>query len=393
MTGSLGILWSGPLYGESGYAEEARAMIRALSDSPVRAGARSIGMEVGRTALDPVSVDAVDRMCRQPLQPPYVEVVHLYRPALPFRNQAALRVWRTMFETDSLPSAWVACANTVDEVWVPSTFNYGTFLAAGVSEDKLRVIPQTVDVNRWTPDGERSYLAPLETFVFLSIFRWQHRKGWDVLIRAFIEEFTGVDDVALLIKTSKFHVSEHGVHMPSPNLHAEFARAVAESGAGVSDPPRIVLHDGWVPGDAFPRLMRSADCFVLPSRGEGWGRPYMEAMASGVPVIGTAWGGSTEFMTDENALRLNYQLTEVATRATHEWPLLAPGMRWAEPDIDHLRVLMRSVYEDRDLAARKGLAGRLAMVRHFASRPVVARLQDALGELEQAAAWREESMM
>jgi glycosyltransferase involved in cell wall biosynthesis len=45
-------------------------------------------------------------------------------------------------------------------------------------------------------------------------------------------------------------------------------------------------------------LYRSVDAFVLPSRGEGWGRPYMEAMSMGLPVIATNWSGPTEFVNE-----------------------------------------------------------------------------------------------
>ena len=38
---------------------------------------------------------------------------------------------------------------------------------------------------------------------------------------------------------------------------------------------------------------------VLPSRGEGWGRPHVEAMAMGLPVIATNWSGPTAFMSGE----------------------------------------------------------------------------------------------
>lgn len=36
----------------------------------------------------------------------------------------------------------------------------------------------------------------------------------------------------------------------------------------------------------MPRLYKAADAFVLPSRGEGWGRPHVEAMSMALPVIG-----------------------------------------------------------------------------------------------------------
>jgi glycosyltransferase involved in cell wall biosynthesis len=35
----------------------------------------------------------------------------------------------------------------------------------------------------------------------------------------------------------------------------------------------------------MPRLYKAADAFVLPSRGEGWGMPMMEAMGMGVRIL------------------------------------------------------------------------------------------------------------
>lgn len=43
------------------------------------------------------------------------------------------------------------------------------------------------------------------------------------------------------------------------------------------------------------------DGFILPSHGEGWGLPLIEAMASGLPTIATAWGGQMDFMSRENS--------------------------------------------------------------------------------------------
>ncbi len=39
---------------------------------------------------------------------------------------------------------------------------------------------------------------------------------------------------------------------------------------------------------------------VIPSHGEGWGRPHMEAMACGTPVIATNWSGPTAFITRDD---------------------------------------------------------------------------------------------
>ena len=45
------------------------------------------------------------------------------------------------------------------------------------------------------------------------------------------------------------------------------------------------------------QLLREADVFVLPSRGEAWGRNLVDAMALGTPVIGCPGsGGPADFL-------------------------------------------------------------------------------------------------
>jgi hypothetical protein len=44
--------------------------------------------------------------------------------------------------------------------------------------------------------------------VFLSVFKWEERKGWKFLLKAFIIEFAGSDDVVLAILSNAYHSSE-----------------------------------------------------------------------------------------------------------------------------------------------------------------------------------------
>jgi tetratricopeptide (TPR) repeat protein len=101
-----------------------------------------------------------------------------------------------------------------------------------------------------------------------------------------------------------------------------------------------------------PRLYRAADAFVLPSHGEGWGRPYMEAMAMGLPTIGTRWSGNLEFMHDDNSYLIDYELADAAADFGMD------GQRWAEPSRDELRRAMRRLYEHPDEAAGTGARAR-----------------------------------
>jgi len=58
--------------------------------------------------------------------------------------------------------------------------------------------------------------------------------------------------------------------------------------------------DEPIPTELLPNLYAAANVFVLPSRGEGWGRPHVEAMSMELPIIATNWSGPTEFMTESN---------------------------------------------------------------------------------------------
>ncbi|HEY3613979.1 MAG TPA: glycosyltransferase family 4 protein, partial [Gaiellales bacterium] len=57
-----------------------------------------------------------------------------------------------------------------------------------------------------------------------------------------------------------------------------------------------VFFAGWRGHDDLPLGLASADCFVAPSTAEPFGLVYLEAMACGLPVIGTQSGGPPSFI-------------------------------------------------------------------------------------------------
>ena len=117
------------------------------------------------------------------------------------------------------------------------------------------------------------------------------------------------------------------------------------------------------------------DAFVLPSRAEGFGLCGLEAMASGLPTIATGWSGPADYLDPADSLALRFELVDAA--ATE-----ANGVRyfgeWAEPDVDHLRSLLRWLYEHRDEAARMGRMAAARVHRDWTWDRVAARLRDDL---------------
>ncbi len=59
-----------------------------------------------------------------------------------------------------------------------------------------------------------------------------------------------------------------------------------------------VIFKGFVPHLELPAYLQSSDIFIRPSRSEGLGNSFLEAMAAGIPVIATRVGGIPDFLID-----------------------------------------------------------------------------------------------
>jgi glycosyltransferase involved in cell wall biosynthesis len=367
-----GIVFYGPIYGGSGYAEDNLDIVLEL----VRRGIPVQVIPYGATSdpadlLEPRVREQLEALvaCRLDLR----ESLFLQSvPAGAFLTEmrGRITIGRTTFETDRLPAGWVERCNALDEVWVPSEFNRETFQHSGVEAHRLRVMPEGVDTRLFCPGWSPLPLAGRRGFNFLSIFDWQDRKGAEILLEAYVSEFRPDEDVALLLK-----VTTH--NRPGLDLDAlvlEFLEG--HLGRRLDQVPPIVLVTGMIPRRQLPRLYAAADAFVLATRGEGWGRPLAEALACERPVIATAWGGQMDFLHEGNSFLIAVErLVPVSPAVDLE---IFAGHRWAEPSRDHLRQLMRTVFTQRAQAGERARRGRREMVERWDARRVAARLADAL---------------
>ncbi len=355
------LLWCAPFLNHSGYGEEARGFLRGLSELGWHVVARSVG-EASTSAVASLRQPEGSQL-RRALEEspvgPVTAVFHVPGYAVGPVTGAARTIARTMFETDSLPRSWVERLNCMDEVWVPSSFNVETFCEAGV-DVPIRVVPGGVDTDLWRPGLPALRVPGARGTVFLSVFAWSYRKAVDVLLRAWAEAFGPDDPVSLVLRCDPLPAAAgRRAEKPEALLAQELDRLGLDR---TTIAPIVVLGSPLSPGD-MPRLMAAADVFVGVSRGEGWGRPLLEAMACGLPAIGTRWSGNLEFMTDENSLLVDVEhLVEIDERmeVEHFW-----GMRWAEPSAEHLSELLRRSANDADLRYRLGSRARADVVERW----------------------------
>jgi len=262
-------------------------------------------------------------------------------------------------EVDGIPADWILQANALDEIWVPSTFNRETFLNSGLKVP-IHVMPLGVNPDYFNPKIRA--FRPSQRYTFLSVFEWGERKAAEALFRAYHHAFSRQDDVLLLLKVIN---TDPGV---------DVRQQIAAMGLPENGPPVVILYNQDLPAHQMGSLYRSADCFVLPTRGEGWGMPILEAMACGLPVIATDWSAHTDFMTEDVAYPLR---VERLIPAKAKCPYYK-GFRWAQPDEHHLAHLMRHVYENREEAAAKGAQASEKALGGWTWRQAAQKIKDRL---------------
>ena len=299
---------------------------------------------------------------RRKIEPSGVQVS--YGQADAFKTKyGEYKIGFTMLEVDGLPASWVQSANMMDEVWTPSTFNRETFKRSGVTKP-IHVIPLGVNPAYFNP-GIKGYRID-GPFTFLTMFEWGERKAPEILLKAFNDEFGSSEDVVLICKA---YNQDPAVHIP-----AQVRNYYLKDSGG-----RIVFSiNEVVPSYQLGSIYRSVDCFVLASRGEGWGLPILEAMACGLPVIATNWSAQSDFISNDTAYLLDVERLRPAEAKCPYYE----GFNWAEPSYEHLRSLMRHVFENRDEAKTLGVRASAEVLTKWSWKQSVKKILARLDEFD-----------
>jgi glycosyltransferase involved in cell wall biosynthesis len=197
---------------------------------------------------------------------------------------------------------------------------------------KVEIVPPGVDATRFNPDvkvgaGLATRFAGQRVILFVgSLSRTQRHKGLDVLIDTFASIHRESPDVHLAIVGD------------GDGADAYRARAVA---LGTGD---AVTFAGRVDDEELAEYYKRATVMAMPStnRSEGFGMVFIEANATGTPVVGTRTGG------------IPYAVQDGATGLLAE-----PG------DRESLCLALRRILDDENFARRLGDAGAARALAEF----------------------------
>ena len=374
------IIWHCAAFTPDGYGDEARAFLRSLEQAGEKPGLSDHSDWTSKRAILPASeqkqLEHQQKRYQQLRAPGEALHVHHYVPGRALHALApegAINVSRSMFETDRVPASWLPYLALMDEIWVPTGFAVESFANSGIPEEKMRVLGETIDFELFDPARGVEPLdipgVPEDSLVFMANFDFSERKGWRQLLQAWQMAFDPDDPVCLVLKTSTFSFSAEHIRQ----------RISSFWGVGRKAAP-VVVYSELLDADQMPSLYASADAFVLPSRGEGWGRPYMEAMAMGLPTVGSNWSGQLDFMKPEYCWLVDGGLVDVPSDAELGNNLYR-GHKWFEADAESLSLILQEIADDILGATVKASKARQGMLDEFSPQLLAKRTVDLADDI------------
>jgi glycosyltransferase involved in cell wall biosynthesis len=264
--------------------------------------------------------------------------------------QTKKKVLYSMFESTSIDPEWIPYLEVADKIFVPSKFCRDAFATRGISTE---VIPLGYNSDNFyyrekKDDG---------VFTFTMYNAFDMRKGWDIVFGAFVEEFGKQEDVKLILKSVQRK-------LPFPIIKSQY--------------PNVELILQSVDQSVLRELLYDTDCFVFPSRGEGFGLTPLEALACGTTAIIPNASGMSEYFDDRYFIELEVDGLRPAIYENFDISVVG---EMVEPSKKDLRKKMRWAYENREKVWEMGKEGAVWAKDNYTIRKTGIKLASALRKL------------
>ena len=249
----------GLFYDDSGYGKVNRNLATNLNKSGIKI---RIEPKSGKNKLTEEDLQTLVHLEKTEISRDHILIDSIV-PSMAEMSSGKYRILYTTVESYTIPQQFLDCCDAYNEIWVTSPWS-ADILKKYVKKP-IYVVPAGVDENLYTEKGPAFDFTPnVKNFVFISVFGWGYRKGYDVLLKSYFDEFSEDDDVSLLIM-SKYQGSMSRFHRNKIKEDIEKIMAKFPN----KDLPHVLRHNQVVAEKDMPKMYRAANCFVIPTRGEG----------------------------------------------------------------------------------------------------------------------------
>ncbi|WP_416829175.1 glycosyltransferase [Ectobacillus polymachus] len=373
MSKPSGIVWIGPIGDMGGYGNVSRNYLRALQHIglPVHVvNSGKMNKEIGEDDFELLSNFLSTKIN---LGDDPVLVIHSPSESFMYIDKKGFKktIGITLYETDRIPIHWANLCNEMDEIWVPTQFNYRTFTESGVDSSKVQVIHYPIESSQYTKQFDLyPFPSEVKSFKFLYSLAFDYRKGLDLLIQSYCEEFSSRDDVSLILK----------IYIPYWISQENFSDLVSSYIPDKVNNPHIHIMIENTPREDLLSLYSSCTCYISTERACGWGMPQMEMMAIGKPVISINWGGVTEWMNDQNCFLIEpeQELEFVHPELQRTRSIHYLGHKWPKVKEQSVRKVMREAFENHKKREEIALQAKQDIQDHFSPEVIAKQMKARL---------------
>ena len=383
----LKVLFKAPFKDYSGYASVARKFILELYKmnkfdlylEPI------VWINSGNFDLDPADKTIFDELIGKSaaISPEDTTLIHFsiatefFGEQSPFKNTIGF----TMLETDKTSPTWAHKCNQMDAIFVPSTFCMSSFMQSNIVKP-IRVIPFGIDFDKYAPEGPKLLDNLTTKYNFLSVGQWLQqgdRKNIIGTIRTFLNIFRDNPDVGLILKS--YLVSAGTIDKMSIDMQIQQLRH--QMGFKKDQGPKIYLVHGALTEENMIKLYRNADAFLLPTTGEAWGMPLMEAAAMELPIITTGGTGAEAFLNPQYTIMLEYEWKPLGQMLY--WPgVYEPHQQLTIPIMEEFSRMVHRIYKHQDISKEQAKKQRDELIeRDFSWKNAATQLAEAVEDLNQ----------
>lgn len=342
----LHIGWSSPFYYCDGYGSIGQEIASVLLSVPgVRCRIVPRDYDPSDPRLGGLSLDRWSEVMHVPEsivnalrseQPKCLYGINMTWPRDCHKSAFPRTIGYTMFETNATPLPWTKSMNQARRLITPCPANMEAFRNRGVTVP-IDVVPQGINPEAW-PIIDRAKRD--QPYTFLIAGGLTYRKNPIGAVQAFRAAFPENNDVRLLIKTRAGRIA---------GGFRNWINTVPRD-----DRIEIIAEDSTP--EAMAMFMATADCFLWPSRGEGFGLPPLQAMATGLPVIVSNNSGMSQYCDKKYNYPIPCKEVPVPRQSDGGYPDdWGDCGNWWEPDFDCLVEAMRNIVRHPNRAYNIGM--------------------------------------